>query len=366
MRVLIVSKALISRAYREKLTQLGRLGIDVVAAVPPQWREGGAVQRLERSTGDGYRLLEAPVRLSGHFHLHHYPSLPAMIRDLHPDLVHMDEEPYNLATFHGVMAARRLGLPSLFFSWQNLPRRYPPPFSWFERTVYRTVSHALAGSEEAADVLREKGYRKPLSVVPQFGVDPALFRPGPRPDGPFTVGFFNRLIPAKGPLLALDALRVLPPEARLRFVGDGPMRETIEREIVARGWGQRVTIEPRVPSAEMPAIVRSVHAIILPSLTTSRWKEQFGRVLIEAMASGVPVVGSDSGEIPRVVGDGGLIVPEGDAEALGRALLRLERDGELRQTLGLLGRQRVLERFTHARIAEVSLDAYKQATTLPS
>lgn len=360
MRVLIVSKALVSLAYRKKLTELGRLGIDVIAAVPPEWREVGSVQRLERGTSDGYRLLELQIRLNGHFHLHHYPSLPAVIRDLRPDLVHMDEEPYNFATFRGVMAARRAKLPSVFFSWQNLVRRYPPPFAWLETAVYRTVSHAVAGSEETAKVLRAKGYRKSLSIIPQFGVDPAVFQPGLGPDGPFTIGFFNRLIPSKGPLLALDALRSLPDEARLRYVGDGPAREEIEREIVRRGLQGRVTIDPRVPSSAMPDHLHGVSVIVLPSLTTPSWKEQFGRILIEAMASGVPVVGSDSGEIPRVIGDAGLIVPEDDPSALGAALSRLAHDPELRERLGTLGRQRVLERFTHARIAEATVDAYRQ------
>lgn len=363
MRVLIVSKALVSGAYRTKLTELGRLGLDVVAAVPPEWREGGSVQRLEPGITDGYRLLELQIRLNGHFHLHHYPSLPAVIRDVRPDLVHMDEEPYNFATFRGVTAARHAKLPSIFFSWQNLVRRYPPPFSWLETAVYRTVSHALAGSEETAEVLRAKGYRKSLSVIPQFGVDPAVFRPAPRPDGPFTIGFFNRLIPAKGPMLALDALRWLPGESRLRFVGDGPARDEIERETVRRGLEGRVTIDPRVQSSAMPDTVRAVDVIVLPSLTTPTWKEQFGRILIEAMASGIPVIGSDSGEIPWVIGNAGLIVPEGDASALGKALSRLVHDPGLRDRLGQVGRQRVLDRFTHARIAEATVDAYRQALT---
>jgi glycosyltransferase involved in cell wall biosynthesis len=361
MRVLIVSKALISAAYREKLTELGRLGVEAVAAVPPEWREGGSIQRLEGGHGDGFRLIEVPMRLNGHFHLHHYPSLPAVIQTVMPDLVHMDEEPYNFATYRGVMAARRAKVPSLFFSWQNLLRRYPPPFSWFETAVFRSVSHALAGSAEVAEVLRAKGYRGPLSVIPQFGVDPTVFRPGTRRDGPFTIGFFNRLIPAKGPAVALEAFSRLPGEPRLRFVGDGSARGEIEREIVRRHLEGRVTIEPRIPSSEMPAAVRGVDVIILPSLSTSVWKEQFGRILIEAMASGIPVVGSDSGEIPRVVGTAGLIVPEGDAPALASALVRLIREPELRERLGVLGRQRVLDHFTHARIAEATVDAYRRA-----
>jgi glycosyltransferase involved in cell wall biosynthesis len=100
--------------------------------------------------------------------------------------------------------------------------------------------------------------------------------------------------------------------------------------------------------------------LALPSLTTTSWKEQFGRVLQEAMACGIPVVGSDSGEIPHVIGDAGLVTPEGDAAALRDALRRLMDDAHLRHDLGHRGRARVLERFTHARVAAATVEVYRR------
>ena len=111
----------------------------------------------------------------------------------------------------------------------------------------------------------------------------------------------------------------------------------------------------------MPEVLQGLDAVVLPSLTTPRWKEQFGRILIEAMACGVPVVGSDSGEIPEVIGDAGLIVPEGNASVLARALQCLYDDRELREDLSRRGRRRVLERFTHAHVADLTAKAYRQA-----
>ena len=64
---------------------------------------------------------------------------------------------------------------------------------------------------------------------------------------------------------------------------------------------------PQIPSDQVAVEMRKLHALVLPSRTTPRWKEQFGRVLIEAMACGVPPVGSDSGEIPHVIDDAGLV-----------------------------------------------------------
>ena len=361
MRSLIVSKALVVGAYRQKLRELARLGVEVVAVVPPEWREGGGAQPLEPLEDRDYRLIVTRMRWNGHFHVHYYPALPRILREQRPDIVHVDEEPYNLATALAVHAARRCGRPSLFFSWQNIVRSYPPPFSWMERYVYRTVAAGLAGSRDVVEVLRNKGFSGPLFEVPQFGVDPAVFSPGDRRGGRFTVGFPNRLIAAKAPLLALHAFARLPHDACLRIVGDGPLRGPVEAEVERLGLGDRVSVRPRLPSSHMPGFLRETDVVVLPSVTTPRWREQFGRVLIEAMATGVPVVASDSGEIPRVVGDAGIIVPEGDERALAGALLRLYADPNLRDQLGMRGRERVLERYTHARVAEDTIDAYRQA-----
>ena len=360
MRVLVVSKALISAAYREKLTHLARLGCDVYAVVPPHWQESG-VQTFEGGEDGSYQVLVTPARWNGHFHLHYYPELARIVERLRPDVVHLDEEPYNVATFHGGRVSRRNGLPFLFFTWQNLNRRYPLPFSRMERWVYHAAAHAVAGSQAAASVLRCKGYPGPISVVPQFGVDEDDFSPGPVQARPFTVGFPNRLTPGKDPMLMLDALEMLPGEARLEVVGDGPLAGQLEREIVRRGLNGRVRVRARVPSADMPDVLRSMDVVVLPSRTTRRWKEQFGRVLVEAMACGVPVVGSASGEIPNIIGDAGLIVPEGNRGALAEAIRRVMCDHRLRSELATKGRLRALAHFTQRRVAEETYRAYRQA-----
>jgi glycosyltransferase involved in cell wall biosynthesis len=358
VKVLMVSKALVSAAYRQKLVEIAKLGIEVVALVPEEWKEGRG-QRFEPSSDASYRLITTPLRFNGRFHLHYYPGLPTILRRERPNLLHMDEEPYNLATALAVRSACPQRIPAVFFTWQNIYRRYPAPFRHLESYVYRRSALALAGSSEAEDVLRRKGFSGPVAVVPQFGVDPVIYSPAHSPGRPFTVGFFNRFIASKGPLVALDAFASLPDDSRLLMVGDGPLRGEIERAVAVRGLGDRVLLRSRVPSAQMPELLRSVDVSILPSRTTPSWKEQFGRVLIEAMSSGVPVVGSDSGEIPRVIADAGIVIGEGDPAQLGDALLRLYRDPMLRKDLGERGRRRVLEHYTHARIAADTAAAYR-------
>ncbi len=115
-----------------------------------------------------------------------------------------------------------------------------------------------------------------------------------------------------------------------------------------------------VPSAEVADEMRKLHAFVLPSHTTPRWKEQFGRVLVEAMASGVPPVGSDSGEIPHVVGDAGLIFREGNVEDLTHKLRLLVDNPALHATLAKRGRERVLTHYTQHAIARAYYDAYRE------
>lgn len=359
---LVLSKAFLPRAYRRKAELLAREpDIALTVVVPQEWREGRAVRRREPGPTPGYRLVETSIVRSGDFHLHFYPRLGAILAEASPDLVHVDEEPYNLATFLALRAARRVGARTLFFTWQNLRRRYPPPFSFFEAYAHRAADGAIAGSRTAAEVLRAKGYRGPLWVIPQFGVDEERFRPDParREPGPFTVGYAGRLVPAKGVDLLLEALAGLEVAWRLRIVGEGPARGALLARARTLGHEPDVVVEDWRASAEMPAFYRCLDALVLPSRSTTRWVEQFGRVLIEAMACGVPCIGSDSGEIPHVLGDAGLVFPEGDARALSDRLASLAGDPVLRQRLADEGRARVLARYTMARVAADTAAAYR-------
>ena len=186
MRVLMLSKACVVGAYQRKLEEIAACpDIALTVAVPPEWRDERGVMRLERAHTRGYELVVEPMAFNGSFHLHYYPRFGQLIARLRPDIVHLDEEPYNFATWHALRFARRCGAKTLFFSWQNLLRRYPFPFSRFEHTVLQQADAAIVGNHASADVWRAKGYAGPIHVIPQFGVDPEIFRPHPlpRPDG---------------------------------------------------------------------------------------------------------------------------------------------------------------------------------------
>ncbi|MCI0476194.1 MAG: glycosyltransferase family 4 protein [Anaerolineales bacterium] len=361
----MLSKALVVGQYQKKAEELARHSdLELIVVVPPFWRDERGIVPLERAHTRGYTLLVEPMRFNGQFHLHYYPTLPKILRQIQPDLVHIDEEPYNLATFLARRAARRVGAKSLFFTWQNILRRYPPPFSWIESDVLRHSDYAIAGNADAVQVLRAKNYRGAVKVIPQFGVDPEFFHPITQSHNrPFCIGSgVGRLVEEKGVDVLLRAVAGLHGDWEIRLLGSGPAQtqlETLAREL---GIAARVHFDAPRLSVEMPEYYAQLDVLVMPSRTRSNWKEQFGRALIEAMASGVPVIGSDCGEIPNVIGDAGLIFREEDVDALRAHLVALQDNPRRRAELGQRGRARVLAHFTQARVAEETYAVYREIT----
>ncbi len=364
MRIVILSKALVVGTYRSKLAQLAALpDIELTAIVPPVWRDERGTLSLERTPADGYQLIVTPIRFNGSFHLHYYPQFDRVVRQLRPDIVHIDEEPYNLATYLALRSARRIGARALFFTWQNLHRYYPPPFNWIERYTLDHADACIAGNHAAEQVWRAKGYRGPIEIIPQFGVDPDAFTPRATDrsvSDQFVIGYVGRFVEEKGIDLLLQALAKLDGRWRAELVGSGPARARLIDLARRLNIDDRVHFAPWIASTDVPHFLRTLDVCVLPSRTRPSWKEQFGRALVEAMACGVPVVGSTCGEIPNVIGDAGLIFPEGDADALCERLRQLQWDAGRRDDLARCGRQRVLDNYTQAQIARRTYEVYRR------
>lgn len=312
-----------------------------------------------------YRFEVSPVRMpwSGpaKWYLQWYPNLAATLSTLQPDIIDVWEEPWNLLSAQTCRLRDRL-LPEtkiISETEQNIAKRLPPPFEAFRSFTLGRADFLIGRNEEALAVARSKGFRGPAAVVGN-GVDTQLFSPGltapmqsqsrMRGDS-FRIGYAGRLVEEKGLEVLLEAVGSLPAPRSLVLSGEGPFLERMLKVPFVQWAGN-------VPREELPAFYRGLDALVLPSRTTSRWKEQFGRVLVEAQACGVPVVGSSSGAIPEVIGDAGLIFPEGNAAYLAVALHRLRADSTLRDAFVQKGRERACANYGWDAIAAQMRQVY--------
>jgi glycosyltransferase involved in cell wall biosynthesis len=162
----------------------------------------------------------------------------------------------------------------------------------------------------------------------------------------FWIGFVGRICPEKGWRVLLDALLELPVNAKLVIAGDGPDAALLQEQIRSPELRSRTIFAGPLSAENVRALYPQVDALAVPSLTTPKWKEQFGRVIAEAMAASLPVVGSDSGAIPEAIGTAGIVVREGDPQELANALRCLMADRGLRQKLSEAARRRFETEFS--------------------
>jgi L-malate glycosyltransferase len=300
-----------------------------------------------------------------------------------PDIIHVEMEPHGWITCQALLY-RRLFAPRakvVVFSWENLTlqeqghkARALERLARFNRQF---VDFFICGNAAGKDILATKGIPlDKIAVIPQSGVDSDVFYPYcperrlscRRELGienlEFAVGFVGRFVEEKGLLDLVEAVGQLAAASQrppvLVLTGKGALQETV-RSRCARLGVKLIVLPPR-KYHEIIDIMNALDVLVLPSQSRPFWKEQFGRVLIEAMACGVAVIGSDSGEIPNVIGDAGLVFREGDREQLFQCLrLCCENEG-FRQAAGRRGLDRVLKSFTNQRIAEQTLQIYLQVS----
>jgi len=333
--------------------------------VPTGWPEGGRwVKAPTPGPEAGIEIHVLPSFFAGRVGLFALPGLGALIRRIAPDILHSEEAPFSIACWQVLRAAVKFNLPALFFTWENMPRRYRFPLEQINQRNFKRADWAIAGNREAEAILRARGYQGPVDVFPQYGVDPEVFQPMPeirgRRDKVFTIGYFGRLLEEKGIHTLLRACALLEFQFRLIITGKGNYEMELRRLTRELGLEEKVGFQPVVDNRQAPQALNRLDVLVLPSETRPQWKEQFGRVLIEAMACEIPVIGSSSGEIPYVIEDAGLIFPEGDAAALARQLTRLRREAGLAADLAKRGRERALSLYTTARIAGQTYDIYRQ------
>jgi glycosyltransferase involved in cell wall biosynthesis len=252
------------------------------------------------------------------------------------DLVHAAE----IGTWFSAQAAKlrdTLGFKLVLTVWETIAWR--DAYRWpreraYRRAVLPRADLCLAATERARDALLLEGVAPERIEVCPPGIDLERFGAVERADEGFVLSA-GRLVWEKGHqdvLRAVAALRqgigVAPrPDLRLLIVGDGPEGKRLRAYADELGLADAVEFRATVPYDEMPALYAGASALVLASLPTKGWEEQFGMVLIEAMASGTPVVACASGAIPEVLDGAGTLVEPGDWRGLARVLAEGPRAG---------------------------------------
>lgn len=305
-RVLVVSHPAVIAANQGVYRKLLHLNWDVRIVTPSVWRheytpgyfKPGVLPELAD------RLYPLPVIAPGHPQRHVYRALPGkLLRKLRPDIMFLEQELYSLSAYQWGRAAHRFGIPYGLQQDENLDRPLPSVARLIRTFSSKNSAFVVTRSPSASALASKWGFRGSIRLVPHAApLWPAnaheLVSHAHRSHERFTVGFAGRLVPEKGLTDLLEALRLADFPTRLLIVGDGPLRTFLQSAAMPRTI---VDIRTGVGHDSMPAIYREMDVLVLPSWTTERWSEQFGRVLVEAPWCGVPVIGTASGEIPWVI-----------------------------------------------------------------
>lgn len=354
MKLLVVDHDALEPANRllyKKIVERG--GVDLRLVVPARWFNNFRTIRFDPPAEKlNYELFSSKVVFSGRTHRLIYRSLRRHIKEFRPDVFYIHSEPENFAAFQAASLTSS-STKLVFYTARNIDHiqvGYPYKLSglhqWIERFVLSRASQGIACNNTARTLFAAHGFPH-ISVIP-LAVDTQSFQPRKmqKEDGAFVIGYVGRLERAKGVDLILQVLSQLPRTFSALVIGDGDAKSELVQLAARLDLTDRVRFTGAVAQTDTAGMYAQMNTLVLPSRTTQFWREQFGRVLLEAMASGVPVIGSDSGEIPAVIGDVGFVFKEDSVEGLRLGIERLSSDETLRNNIIRRGIQRVNSLFS--------------------
>jgi len=277
-------------------------------------------------------------------------------RQLHallPDAIWVQEEPTDSFLLQILLQYGLRSRPRIVTAvCENI---FPPGPAWkqaMRRLLWRRLDGLLGVAAASIEGIRAAGMPGHVpaftlvagALPPPEQVAPIAL-PFARQDGDFVIGFVGRICEEKGWKVLLAALERLPLSFKCLMAGDGPQLNELSAWLSKSALGGRVFYLGLFPKEQLWGFYRVLDCLAVPSLTFPHWKEQFGGVLADGMAMGIPLVGSDSGAIPEVIGPAGLTVPENNPGALATALQRLYERPDLRASYAAAGRQRFAAEF---------------------
>lgn len=370
VRVLSIAHPAVSRgAGRLRYYPLaGRRDLDIHLVVPARWHQFGRTITADPPDDRGLNVHISPIVLHRagpmSWYLHFYPRLRRLIRRVVPDVIHLWEEPWSVVALQASLLKGRAAF--VMEVDQNILKRLPPPFEAIRRRVLRRTDHVLSRSPDATAVVRASGYRGPVTAI-GYGVDQDTFQPAGEPHVKgmerrgLRIGYVGRIVEEKGLDDALDAMARARSPVSLAIMGEGPHERRLRERIDELGLAGRVSFQGWGPATAVARFLRNIDVLILLTRTTKSVREQFGRVILEAQSCGVPVIGSECGAIPHVIGAGGWIVPERYPDALAKVLDAVAADPDDRRVRSLAAQRNVAARFTYDAVARALAQAWTDA-----
>jgi len=364
-RVLFVDNLAVDPGRRAVYRALAkREDLEVHLLAPKSWKELGRVIAYEAERDRLLRIHPTSFLFGYRWHRVIYTDLIRALRGIQPHFLYVDTEPENYAALQALIV-RKLVSPSIklgLVSSRNIDHRaigFPYKASFTHRlcdsiVCWSKVDMMFVRTKAAVELIGT--YANSTCHIP-FPVDCLRFKREQvtrRESGenPITIGFLGRLVQGKGIQLLIESLPHLPERTRLLIVGKGPFANELQSLAMRLNVTQRTTFLPPVPYSEVPRVLNLMDVLALPSLSTKYWMEQCPRVLIEAMACEVPVVASDSGGIPEVIGNAGLLFRVGDRDELLNRLLECLKNDSLRVDMARKGRERAIALYDVPVIAD--------------
>jgi len=373
--VLFVGHTYLTALAQKKLTALKEQGCRICVLVPSNWRDLSALfegKWLIPHETESLSLRSAPVIRSGHVASHLYipGTILRMIRLSQPDIVQVEQEVYSFVAAQAALEVKASGRKLVIFGWENLDRHIHLTQRFCRVIILKLADAIVCGNRDGALLVRKWGYNGIVEVMPQLGVDPLEFSPMIRQQlrqggGTFSIGYVGRMVPEKGGDTLLQAFSALVNknlDIHLIMLGSGPEKQNWQKLASDLGITEHVSWYDSVPHNEVPSIMAQMDVLVLPSKSTSHWKEQFGLVLAQAMAMGLPVIGSNCGAIPEVIGRQDVIFPEGNKHMLSHILERMVLDENWRKEVSQYCHEKALSLYTNEVLARRLIKLYSSLT----
>ncbi|MFI5251743.1 MAG: glycosyltransferase [Bacteroidota bacterium] len=339
--------------------------IQLRLVIPDHWYDNYAMLRSDGIQGTSrYKIIPSRMLFANRTHRLIYLSLDEQLRYFEPDILFMNSEPENFQTVQGALLLTLQHYPAklVFTSWRNIDHSvvgYPYKFQFLntlaEKIVLDSAAHGIMFNEDAKQIFNRNGFPG-TTVIPPC-VDTSIFKKNASPKSipgtgnSYTIGYVGRLTPEKGIDTLLEAVSGLSFDYRVIIIGEGSVKSVLQQQAAKLQISDHIVWLPPQPRVEIPSYLSVMDTVVLPSKTGKYWKEQFGRILIEAMACDTAVIGSDSGEIPNVIAEAGLIFPEGNAGVLKDHITALHDDVDMKFSLISKGKWRVNEYYSQKNVA---------------